>query len=60
LAVSTLKRRKRGRETVAALPSRFIAEMKLDEGKVKENPREALRRLREQLAAAAEPSRQPM
>ena len=31
LAVSTLRRRKKGRETVAGVPSRFIAEMKLDE-----------------------------
>jgi ATP-dependent DNA helicase Rep len=53
LAVSTLRRRKRGRETVAGVPSRFIAEMKLDEGVVKENPRDALRRLREQLAQKA-------
>jgi ATP-dependent DNA helicase Rep len=53
LAVSTLRRRRRGRETVAARPSRFIAEMKLDEGAAKEDPRERLRRLREQLAAKA-------
>ena len=32
LVVSTLRRRKRGRDTVAGVPSRFIAEMKLDEG----------------------------
>ena len=51
LMVSTLRRRKRGRDTVAGVPSRFIAEMKLNEGVVKENPREQLRRLREQLAA---------
>jgi ATP-dependent DNA helicase Rep len=51
LAVSTLRRRKRGRETVAGVPSRFIAEMKLGEGVVKEDPRERLRKLREQLAA---------
>jgi ATP-dependent DNA helicase Rep len=51
--VSTLRRRRRGRETVAARPSRFIAEMKLDEGAAKEDPRERLRRLREQLAAKA-------
>ena len=31
LVVSTLARRKRGRETVAGVPSRFIAEMKLGE-----------------------------
>ena len=36
-------------DTVAGVPSRFIAEMKLNEGLVKENPRDALRRLREQL-----------
>ena len=51
LAVSTLRRRKRGRETVAGVPSRFIAEMKLGEGVTKEDPRERLRKLREQLAA---------
>jgi ATP-dependent DNA helicase Rep len=51
LTVSTLKRRKRGRETVAGVPSRFVAEMKLDEVSVKEDPRERLRRLREELAA---------
>ncbi len=51
LVVSTLRRRKKGRDTVVGVPSRFIAEMKLDDGVVKENPREALKRLREQLAA---------
>ena len=51
LAVSWLKRRKRGRETVAGAPSRFITEMKLDEEKAKEDPRERLKKLREQLAA---------
>jgi len=51
LAVSTLRRRKRGREAVAGVPSRFIAEMKLGEGVAKEDPRERLRKLREQLAA---------
>jgi ATP-dependent DNA helicase Rep len=40
-----------GRETVAGVPSRFIAEMKLDEGVTKEDPRERLRKLREALAA---------
>ncbi|MFZ4649928.1 MAG: ATP-dependent helicase [Rubrivivax sp.] len=53
LAVSTLRRRKRGRDTVAGVPSRFIAEMKLGEGVVKEDPRERLRRLRAELAAVA-------
>jgi ATP-dependent DNA helicase Rep len=53
LLVSTLRRRKRGRETVAGVPSRFIAEMKLDEVKDKGDPRERLKRLREQMAAKA-------
>ncbi len=46
LAVSTLRRRKRGRETVAGLPSRFVAEMKLHESAVKVDPREKLKALR--------------
>ena len=46
LAVSTLRRRKRGRETVAGVPSRFIAEMKLHESAVKTDPREKLKALR--------------
>ena len=56
LAVSTLKRRKRGRQTAAGVPSRFIAEMKLDERKTREDPRERLRRLRAELAARAAPA----
>jgi len=51
LAVSWLKRRKRGRETVAGAPSRFITEMKLDEEREKEDPRERLKALRASLAA---------
>jgi ATP-dependent DNA helicase Rep len=46
LAVSTLRRRKRGRETVVGVPSRFIGEMKLDENVVKADPRERLKALR--------------
>ncbi|MCO5122507.1 MAG: UvrD-helicase domain-containing protein [Rhizobacter sp.] len=46
LAVSTLRRRKRGRETVAGVPSRFIKEMKLDEAVQKVDPRERLKALR--------------
>jgi ATP-dependent DNA helicase Rep len=46
LAVSTLRRRKRGRTTVSAVPSRFIAEMKLNEVSAKVDPREKLRALR--------------
>ena len=53
LAVSTLRRRKKGRDTVAGVPSRFIAEMKLDEVQVKEDPRERLKKLRAELAAKA-------
>ncbi|MCC7287026.1 MAG: UvrD-helicase domain-containing protein [Burkholderiaceae bacterium] len=56
LLVSALRRRKRGRETVAALPSRFIAEMKLDEAQQREDPRERLKRLRAELAARAAPA----
>jgi ATP-dependent DNA helicase Rep len=58
LAVSTLKRRKKGREYVQATPSRFIAEMKLGEGGgPKEDPREKLKRLREEMAAKAAATR---
>jgi ATP-dependent DNA helicase Rep len=54
LAVNTLKRRKRGRDTVMGVPSRFIGEMKLDEIKAKEDPREKLKALREAAAARAQ------
>ena len=54
LVVSTLRRRKRGRDTVAGVPSRFIAEMKLDEGVVKEDARERLKRVRAELAAKSD------
>jgi ATP-dependent DNA helicase Rep len=53
LAVSWTKRRKKGRELVAALPSRFIAEMALDKSTAKEDPREKLRALRAEFAARA-------
>jgi ATP-dependent DNA helicase Rep len=53
LSVSTLRRRKKGRETVVGVPSRFIAEMKLDERKTREDPRAKLRRIRAELAAKA-------
>ena len=56
LAVSTLRRRKKGRDTVAGIPSRFIAEMKLNESDVKEDPRERLKRLRAELAAKTAPA----
>ena len=51
LAVSWTKRRKKGREMVAALPSRFIAEMQLDPATSRENPRDKLRQLRAEFAA---------
>jgi ATP-dependent DNA helicase Rep len=53
LAVSTLRRRKRGRGQVAGVPSRFIAEMKLDELRTTEDPKLRLKRLRDELAAKA-------
>jgi ATP-dependent DNA helicase Rep len=53
LVVSTLRRRKRGRDTVQGVPSRFIAEMKLNEVQVKEDPRAKLKALREAAAARA-------
>jgi ATP-dependent DNA helicase Rep len=52
LVVSTLRRRKKGRETVAGVPSRFIAEMKLNEAGG-EDPKERLKRIRAELAAKA-------
>jgi ATP-dependent DNA helicase Rep len=55
LTLSVLKRRKRGRETVSAQPSRFIAEMKLDEATAREDPRERLKRLRAELVARTAP-----
>ncbi|MCV2359319.1 UvrD-helicase domain-containing protein [Paucibacter sp. TC2R-5] len=51
LAVGTLRRRKKSRETVMGIPSRFITEMRLNEGSTKEDPREKLKRLRESFAA---------
>jgi ATP-dependent DNA helicase Rep len=54
LAVSWLMRRKKGRETVAGKPSRFIAEMALDQATVREDPREKLRALRAEFAAKAQ------
>lgn len=57
LAVSWLKRRKKGRESVPGTPSRFIKEMALDQATAKEDPREKLRALRAEFAqrAAAAP-----
>lgn len=53
LAVSWTRRRKKGRETVAGVPSRFIAEMGLDKATVKEDPREKLKALRAEFAQRA-------
>ncbi|MBI3347760.1 MAG: UvrD-helicase domain-containing protein [Burkholderiales bacterium] len=53
LAVSTLRRRKKGRDTVVGIPSRFLAEMKLSEGSTREDPREKLKRMRAELVAKA-------
>ncbi len=53
LVVSTLRRRKKGRDTIAGIPSRFIAEMKLNQAPAGEDPKERLKRLRAELAAKA-------
>jgi ATP-dependent DNA helicase Rep len=53
LAVSWNRRRKKGREYVAGLPSRFIEEMALDQTTAKEDPREKLRALRAEFAERA-------
>ena len=54
LAVSWLKRRKKGRETVPGTPSRFIKEMALDAATTKEDPREKLKALRAEFAQRAQ------
>jgi ATP-dependent DNA helicase Rep len=59
LAVSTLRRRKKGRDTVQGIPSRFIQEMKLHEASAKEDPKERLKRLRAELAAKSAASTPP-
>jgi len=56
LAVSTLRRRKKGRDTAAGVPSRFIKEMRLGEGEVKEDPRARLKALRDAMAARVAPA----
>jgi ATP-dependent DNA helicase Rep len=53
LAVSWTKRRKKGREMIAAQPSRFIAEMALEKLTTKEDPREKLKALRAEFAKKA-------
>ncbi|RYF82960.1 MAG: ATP-dependent DNA helicase Rep, partial [Comamonadaceae bacterium] len=54
LAVSWVKRRKKGREMVRALPSRFIAEMALDQSTAREDPREKIKALRAEFARKAQ------
>ncbi|MEY2620707.1 MAG: hypothetical protein RIT26_527 [Pseudomonadota bacterium] len=54
LSVSYTRKRKKGREMVSSLPSRFIAEMQLDAATVKEDPREKLKALRAEFALKAE------
>lgn len=54
LAVSWTRKRKKGREMIAALPSRFIAEMALDKSTTREDPREKLKALRAEFAKKAE------
>jgi len=53
LSVSWTKKRKKGREMIAAQPSRFIAEMALEQASTKEDPREKLKALRAEFAKKA-------
>ncbi|WP_374659273.1 ATP-dependent helicase [Inhella sp.] len=53
LAVSWLRRRKKGRETVAGRASRFVEEMRLDEGGPLRDARADFKALRERLAKRA-------
>jgi len=54
LAVSWTRKRKKGRDMIAAQPSRFIAEMALDTATAREDPREKLRALRAEFAKKAQ------
>jgi len=54
--VSWTRRKKKGREMVAAQPSRFIKEMALDANTAKEDPREKLRALRAEFAKKSQDS----
>jgi ATP-dependent DNA helicase Rep len=54
LAVSWTRKRKKGRDMIAAQPSRFIAEMALDKATAKEDPREKLKALRAEFARKAQ------
>jgi len=53
LAVNWLRKRKKGRDFIAGVPSRFIAEMALDKTTIKEDPREKLKALRAEFAKKA-------
>ncbi|MGJ7496829.1 ATP-dependent helicase [Variovorax sp. RT4R15] len=53
LAVSWTKKRKKGRDMIAGIPSRFIAEMALDKTTAKEDPREKIKALRAEFAKRA-------
>ncbi len=53
LSVNWLRRRKKGRDTIAGLPSRFIAEMALNKDTVREDPREKIKALRAEFAQRA-------
>jgi ATP-dependent DNA helicase Rep len=53
LAVSWTRKRKKGREMIAAMPSRFIAEMALEQATTREDPREKLKALRAEFAKKA-------
>jgi ATP-dependent DNA helicase Rep len=59
LAVSWTKKRKKGREMVAAQPSRFIAEMALSASTAREDPREKLKALRAEFARKAQERAEP-
>ncbi len=54
LAVSWTRKRKKGREMIAAQPSRFIAEMALDKNTARADPREKLKALRAEFARKAQ------
>lgn len=51
LAVSPQRRRKKGRDTNASVPSGVVAETKLDKATTKEDPKERLKRIRQQMTA---------
>ena len=53
LLASWCRKRKKGREMISVQPSRFIAEMALDQTTAKEDPREKLKALRAEFARRA-------